>query len=483
MPDLGEFLKSGGEVGRQLFVWGFLQGVITQGAAPFLRDLEYVVNDKDPNVVAVPTDLADWVERGIVTMDYAVKQARKSGVDTDQFHRMRHAAGEPPALQEALTWWRRGIITFEGVGPTKTTVANAIATGRIYTYWTDVIKKAQFTPPSVADAVTAVLRGQIPRKEGVALAYYAGLGVKTLGEGLPGPSTETERAFKILTDTAGNPPSLSELLTLVRRKLIPMGDITPKTKKATPTEISFSQGIYEGNNKDKWLPKYADLVKYVPPPRTVTAVYRHGGYNATEAQAHFEANGMTATDARAYIKSVEGTKIAGTKLEAQGVVTALYYDQAITKAQATTMLGHLGYATDTAAFILDVEDLKREKASVDSAVSRIRTLFVDHHITVTEATTALSRVNIPAAQITQLITTWTSEAAANVKTLSAAEIADLLYYKVESQATAMTLLEKLGYGPLDAWRRLSVRMHAPLPTKPTTNVNPFYRFPTAKPGG
>ena len=130
------------------------------------------------------------------------------------------------------------------------------------------------------------------------------------------------------------------------------------------------------------------------------------------------------------------------------------------------MLGQLGYNAHEAAFLLGLVDMQRAVAAIDSAVTRIGTLYVGHKITATTATNTLNSLKLPASQVTELLATWELERAANVKLLTAAEVASALYYKVIDQATAQADLEALGYQAHDAWVVLSVRMHAPLPNEP-----------------
>lgn len=479
MSAISDLFDGAGGEAKTLFTWGILVGFITSLIDPYRRDLEYLVNDLNPNVILSPEVLADMVVRGIRTSDNAAAEAHSSGIDKQRFDDLVHGAGEPPALQEVLQWWRRGYLEWGEIGPDKATVANAIATSRVYNYWSDVIKKAQLTPPSPADAIDAVLRNQIDKATGIAMAYFGGLGLSSTATPAGADTTDTERAFQILLDTAGNPPAPGELVEFVRRGLIPLGDTNPATKTPAPDELSLAQGIYEGNSKDKWLPMFAALVRYVPPPRTVTAVYKAGGYTAEQATQLYIENGLTAEDAAAYIAGASGEKLAGTVQLALGVIDTLYYDQAIDNATATTLLEQIGYGPAEAAFELSVQDLKREQTALSSAVSRISTLYISHKITATVARNALASLKIPGAQIDQLIQTWTITASATIKALTQAEIVDAWANSIMTQDQAMGELEGIGYTPFDAWVLLSVKNKAPLPGQPARGPNPVYTPPTA----
>ena len=472
----------GGATVHQIVVWGVLVELLNSILQPVLRKIEYTVNEAAPNLVLTPDVLADAVVRGVLPKDIATMFAHAAGQDDLNFTVMTDLAGEPPGLQQVLEWWRRGYLEWGDVGPDKATVANAIATSRIYTYWSDVIKKAQLVPPSPADAINAVLRNQITEEQGIAMAYFGGLGLSSLEVPAEGDAADTKTAFDILVNTAGRPPSPGELADFVRRGLIPLGDTNPATKTPSPAELSFAQGIYEGDTKDKWLPIYAALVKYIPPPRSIIAVYKAGGYTPEQALALLKENGMDDADATAYLQAASGEKQAGTVQVALGVIQTLYYDQAIDALTATAMLNSLGYSNQEAAFELAVQDLKRTQAAVTGAVSRIQTLYVDHKINITTAGAALGRLNIPGTQITQLIQTWTVEAGSNVKLLTQAEIVDAWSINIIDESTALNDLQALGYTAFDAWVLLSIKNKGPVGQPPAAEPPAFYQPPPPVPG-
>lgn len=477
MASFGDLLGSAGNEGKTLFLWGIMVGMVNQLIDPMRRELGYLVNDADPNVIASPPDLAEMVVRGIKQLSDAAAEAHSSGTNETRFKELVDLAGEPPSLQSVLEWWRRGYVDWGEIGPDKANVANAIATSRVYTYWSDTIRKAQFTPPSPSDAVAAVLRGQISKAEGVAMAYFGGLGVSSLSVPGGADTADTERAFDILLNTVGNPPSLSELIELVRRGLIPMGDLSPLAGNPNPAELSFAQGIREGNNKDKWIPIYAKLTQYIPPPRTVTAVYKAGGYTEAQAKALYVANGLTEEDASAYIAGASGEKLAGTKQLAESAITTLYFDQALNAQEATGLLNQLGYSDTDAQFILAITDFRREQTAITSAVSRLQTLYVDHKIDGPTVIAALGQLGVPGSQQQHLLQTWTLESGANVKILTETQIVDAWSYNILSQDEAMSELEGIGYTPLDAWTLLSNKNKGPLPGKPAAGPNPLYPLP------
>jgi hypothetical protein len=434
--------------------------------------IEYEINQNSPLVELSPPELADLIVRGVIANEPdAAARAQKFGIDASRFQEMVRLAGEPPGLVQVLEWWRRGFLPWDqGIG--EPSVAEAIRTSRIYTYWTDTIQKAQFVPPSPADAVDAVLRNQITGDEGVALAYFAGLGVGDLTLTAGTDATDTNRAFQILVDTAGRPPSVGELIELVRRGIIPWGDLDPATKTPKPGELSFAQGVFEGDTKDKWLPAYAALAEYIPPPRTVTTLLRNGAITPAQAQQYFQQAGLSPALAQAYIQSAFHTKAATQKNISLNTVLGMYEAKQIDAATATGFIENLGYTASEAAAELSYADYQRAHKGLQAAINRVGAAYLAKKIDATQATSVLAQLGLPQEAITQQIQTWDVERTTQVRVLSEGQIVAAFHYQIfstdpaQNQATAQQLLVDLGYSAYDAWVLLSARAHGPLPNQP-----------------
>ena len=286
MASIGDLLGGAGDAGKQLFLWGVLVGLINQATQPYQRDITYLVNDIDPNVVLDPVSLADAVVKGWITQADAAAEAKKSGIDGPHFDLIVKATGEPIALQEALFAWRRGYIPFDAPEPGAPSVETAIKTSHVANLWSDTIRQLGIVPLGVADAVDAVVEGQIPYAEGEKIAYQNGVDAA---------------GFLILFNTRGRPPAPGELIDLVRRGYIPM-------QGTGPTVTSLMQGIYEGATKDKWEPLYEKLTEYLPPPRTITALERAGVITQQQATALYVQSGLSAQLAAAYSADASGQK-------------------------------------------------------------------------------------------------------------------------------------------------------------------------------
>jgi hypothetical protein len=459
-------LLGAGGPAQQLLIYGVGYEIARALLGPLFTQIEYDINNNSPIIELTPPELADLVVRGVIANEPdAAARAQVFGLSAGKFQEMVQLAGEPPGLIQVLEWWRRGYLPLDGpVGAPS--VHEAIRTSRIYDYWTPVIESAQFQPPGPADAVNAVQRNQITLAEGIAMAYYAGLGVASFNLPPGTDTTDTTNAFTVLLNTRGNPPSPGELATLANRRSIRWGDLDPASKAPDPTATTFSQGIYEGDSKDKWLPFYADLAQYYPPPRTITTLLRAGAITVAQATTYFEAAGMSPELADAYIASAASAKTATTKALNEATVEQLLLDNLITADQAAGYLEALGYTPTETGLLVQSVGLRQTLANLNKNISRVGTYYIAHKIDRANAAALLANLGLDAASADAKLAAWDVDRSANVRVLTAAQIASAWEYQILSEAEALAELGILGYTPLDAWTVLSIKAKTPLPGKP-----------------
>lgn len=415
------------------------------------------------HVALSPPVLADAVVKGWKTQDEAAQEAATSGTTPDRFKLMVDITGEPIPLELALEYWRRGFMPFTASSPGELSVVTAIRQSHMRSDWAKVIHQGHLTPPSIAAAVEAVVRNQVTRTAGIAMAWYAGLGVHDLSLPTDPAVADTERAFQILYDTAGRPPAPSQLAELVWRGVIGVHG-------RGATETTFEQGVYEGDLKDKWeAPLEALLVKY-PALYEVRVLLEHGAISPEKAATYLEKQGYAADIATALSQDATSQAVITDRLLTEGNLKALYENATITRTQALTMLGDIGYPPTAANFIVASWQLDVSFKALSAAITKVGTYYIAHKITVTQAAENLRRLTVPETQIAVTIQAWTVDATSNVKLLTEAQIADAFAYTIMDQTTALSELEALGYTPYDAWVVLSVKAKGPLPGKPPQNV-------------
>lgn len=444
MPGVLGNLGGAGSVAQQFLLWGVLAQLAGAVLTPITQQILDQIYPALPSAPISPEVAADLVLKGWWDMAAGAAEAKRSGVNEERFAQLVNDTGEPLALEQLLLAFRRGFLPWDAGKGGPVSVMEGIRQSRVRDQWGGIVEQLRLVPIPVGECVAAVVKGQIPHAQGATIAYYNGI---------------SGDDFQILVNTYGNPPSPAELIELHRRGFIPLAGTGPDV-------LSLQQGIFEGNQKDKWWPAYAKLVEYLPPPRTITALERAGVLSPAEAQSLYQQHGLSAQLASAYSADASRQKIAKTRQLAEGTVLQLYRSRTVDEPTAATLLADLGYDAQESAWLLAWEDVHRELSAVNSAITKVGNQFVARHIGQTEATTALDALGLPSGQRDELLRTWSLERDAVVKVVTEAQIASALFYKVIDQPTAQAALESLGYDPWVAWLLLSNRAHAALPNEP-----------------
>lgn len=428
---------------EQILLYNVVGSLVGAGLGPYLVALTNEVNSVSPLVPLSPADAADAVIRTIWTEEQAAAEARFAGIDGDRFAVLAKLAGNAPDPTSLAIALRRGLID-------EPRYLLGIAQGRLRNEWAELIKELAVVQPTPADALTGLVEAQLSEED--ARAKYAAFG---------GDPTQ----FDWLLGTVGAGPSPLEAADMAHRGLIPWDGTGLGV-------VSFDQAVAEGHTRTKWTKAYRGLANYLPPPRTVTALLKEGAITEAEARTIFEQSGLTPQLADTYVSAASSQKVSKPKELAESTVLALYRDRLVPRAEAQAMIEALGYTPAEAEFTLEVEDLRVTEAAVRAAVGRVHTLYTSHKITAQAAGQALADLGIEAAQAGDLLTVWAHERAANVRTLTPAQIASALGDSILTQAEAQALLEEDGYTPHDAWVVLSVHAKAPLPNEPATGGLP-----------
>jgi hypothetical protein len=368
-----------------------------------------------------PADAALGLLRGNISAGKAHEVAKRNGVSMEDLQILVDNTGEPPALEELLSLWRRGHIgTAE--------LEKGIRQSRVRNEWIPAVKQMGIIPPSPADALDAYLKGQISEGESKRRFQEAG-----------GDPTWFDDAY----NAAGAAPTPDQLGVMANRGIIPWTGTGPH-------DVSFEQGFREGPWRNKWLPIFRKASVYLPPPRTVTALLNEGAITTTEAQNLLMDQGLPQNLAHAYTLQSSRTKTKKSRDLAVGQIEALYKDQAIDNTTAAGMLTSLGYDDTEAQFILTIQDLQRVTQATTQAIGRIHTQFTNHIIDRSTASALLDVLSVPAAQRDDLLGTWDIERLARVRTLTEAQVVRALKKGLTDEAGALERLVQLGYSPDDA---------------------------------
>lgn len=437
--DLGALFSADSPIG-QMVIYGVLQQVLEATLGPGLAVTTQEINAANPVMVLSPADLADLVVRNYLDAPTGESTAKKSGVSPEDFALLVKAAGDAVDTTTLIEGYRRRILGWDTSENGMPSVLDGIREGRLADKWAPLIQALGDVPLGVADAVDAVVEGQISMEEGKAIAYL---------NGISGPD------FEILYNTRGNPPAPSELAEMVRREIIPVHG-------SGPGVLSFDQGIAEGASKDKWTKAYEQLLTVLPAEGRVTTLLRNGVITRDQAITYYRQLGYDQAAAAAFADEASAVKTTADKALAKSDVITLYADGAITRQSAAGLIQALGYDATEAEQILTIQDLHTATAATNAAISRISSYFIARKIDENGAVNALNALNVPPAQQTSLLTAWEIERTSNVKLLTESQIADAWAYKIIDTPAAVTELMALGYTELDAWIVLSIKNKAPI---------------------
>lgn len=445
---LGGFLTN--PLLEQIFVWQVLQQITSTVLGPEMAGLQQEIYSKNSSLQLSIADAVEAVIKSHYTEKQGEDEAALSGVKAERFRTLIANAGDPPGLDFLTEAYRRGFIPWDDGDPNGTSATQGIRESRLKNKWIKHVREMEWHLAPVGSIIEGWLRAQIP--EAQALALLAKNGVD-------------EPTARLMYNSAGRPPGPMELIELYRRGVIPEAGEGGAT-------LSLRQGYLETDLKNKWYAKWLELARYVPPPRTVTALLRQGTITDAEALALFKDAGLDQHLAAAYVANAHHHATAATRELAKADILALYTEKYFPEAEALKHLEDLGYPAPVAAFELAIADFRAEKALITSAVNRVRNAYIARKLEKAEVIRALDALAMKPAQRDQLITIWEMERAENVATLTAAEIVHAAKLGIATEDYATAWLQAHGFSAHDAWLRLGLGLGG-TPTAPEPPLDPL----------
>ena len=444
LPGIVGRLFTKGSIAEQIFVWAILAGIVQALGAPFLLELQQLANLAAQNAVLTPAELADMVVRAIKNEPEAAAEAARSGIDAERFKALVQSAGEAIGPGELAAALRRGIIPEAGRGPDQVSFDQGIAESHLRNKWGPIVKALSVEEPTPIEPLEALLEGQLP--EDVARELYHRFG------------GDLEH-FTWRFNSRGSAPTPIEALEMANRRIIPF-------EGEGPGATSFHQAFLEGPWRNKWEHAFRELGRHLPPPRTVVALIRAGAISDERGLQLLQDSGLDPDLAAAYVTEAHHTKTQATRQLTVATILDLYEARVIGAEDAGRLLGDLGLTQQDATYELTLRDLQRTVRAVNTAVSKIGSLYIAGKIPKDQALVSLQGLQIKDAQITELFRIWDLERHSQIRTLTPAEIVAAFHYKIFDQETATAELVTLGYPAFDAWALLSIREHEPLPGRP-----------------
>lgn len=373
-------------------------------------------------VPLTPGDAAAGWARNLLSEERTNEVGEASGFTAETMSVLRGLAGEPPAIDELLLAWRRGVITEKDVD-------RGIIQGPLRNEWIPAIKALQWLPLSVGEAADAVNQGHLTLDQALQAARESGV---------------RPEDFQVIVDNAGIPPGPQEALDWVNRGLI--------------TDMDFRTIFLESRVKNKYIDLYLQSRTETMPPETVRLMYARGAMTKEDALHRLQIRGYTPEDAAIILQGATAEKTQQTRDLTQAQIRELYAERAMTAEQAAGMLAALGFDTEEIAWILDMADFARVRKFQTAAINRVHAAYSKGLLDDNGAAALLDNLGMPAEQRDDALALWNIERGMAAKTLTLAQTQSALKKGLIQESEFISRVIGLGYDSDDAelLRRLTV---------------------------
>lgn len=365
-------------------------------------------------------DVAAMWNRNIVTTEQGREMAGRSGLSPQDFDRLTELGGEPPAPQELLLAWRRGIID-------ESDVDRALIQGPLRKEWVEVIKSLQWEPLSPNEAADGVNQGHIALGEAQREASFSGV---------------KPEHFKLMIENAGLPPGLEFASEAYNRGLL--------------SEAEWTAMFQESRIKNRYLPLMREMRTRLVPQETIRRLWREGVYTDAEAIEGLLSHGFSPRDAAALLQAEKEDKNAGTKDLTRAQILDLYDDDIITQEQARQALRAQGYDAQETEWQMSVVEVRKFRRFLTSATTKVKSAYVRGAIDEAEASTRLAELGYGPTQKDNLFTLWDVEREVDTPQLTPAEITSAAKKGIIPWEDAESRLLARGYDPGDVAVKLAL---------------------------
>lgn len=407
---------------------GLAMGASGAAAAGELKILEQDSFRQFHDVELTPATLAELVVKGALDHGVAANAALASGIDSTKFAQMVTGTGNPPGPETLLAMERRGIIDGGAV-------AHGMRQGYLKDEWIAEYLALKMDVSNVGELVAGVVQNHIDPGNAAAEAAMSGV---------------TAETFALYVANAGNPPGAMEALNLWVRGYV--------------DESTVDQMLRESRLKNKYIEALKKLAIRKVPMRTITTLLNHGAIDDARANAMLRELGYSVEDAAAIVAAGhKATTVAHKEISAAQVRT-LYADHLITRDQATADLVQLGYNPDVASQLVDLGDAEVDRRQKAAVITKLRSLYVAHHLDVAEASNRLDALLVPPDQRDRMLALWDLEQTTSTRGLSEAQVISAAKKTIITTDDAAVRLGNMGYSDGDVMILLQIAGLIPAPT-------------------
>jgi hypothetical protein len=387
--------------------------VLGAATAPFVQGIANNVWSHDTSVPLSPAELAVAVLKGVLTEAQAAPEASQSGISGSRFHTMVQNVGNAIGIQEALLLLRRNQIT-------EAEFARIVHYSNIRSDFLPDILKLRYAPVSAAEAIAGALKQQLTPDEAKQKVSEAGI---------------DPDQFEWMLATAGRPYGIQQALHLWNRGLI--------------DEARVREVIAHSDVNPTFTDDILHLRVYLPPPRSVVPMLRHGGITEAQARDLLAKNGVPPEFVDGFIAEAGQTKTNAAKTLTESTVIRMFLAATMDEATARARLSALGYTAGDVDLLLQLANDQKRERYAGAIITRMHTLYVSHKADAVAVRTALSKDGIDAASTNDLLALWDVERAANVHVPSVAMVLHAYRQKYITPAECKRRLIALGVQSAD----------------------------------
>lgn len=439
-------LFSKGSTAEQFLIWGVLMQVLQPLLLPFTTELQKLVLSAAPTIPISANDAAEAVARGFIDSGTGQDKGNDNGIGEHDFTLLTKLSSHAPDLSMAFELYRRKAIPLGSDSPSSVSLKGALTDAGIPEDWHDRIADLAVSIPSQAEVLNAWLEGQIDKPEAVHRLKLAGMDPEWI-----------DTAYA----TNGQAPTPMEALSLLNRKIIPEHGHGQGV-------VSYDQAFLEGPWRNKWRDAFRALGEYLPPPRTVTAMYHQNALTHDKAAELLTKQGLSQPLVEAYLTKSQSVTHATERHLTTSQITKAYEDGLLTDAQAVKALVALKFSDHDARVILKLVDIRAKTTQLNNGVTRVRSLYEDAKLTADQAVALLVDLKLDRTQAQAMVRVWHLTVSTRTKALSVSQIESAVYYGIISATAGIQKLQALGYDEADAWLAIAVRQRSTtgLPKRP-----------------
>lgn len=385
-------------------------GAITQ---PYVQRAVNASWKRHPDRPLDPEELAVAVVKGWRAFDEAYDGAAESGISEADFETLVDSTGEPPGVMDMLAMHRRGIID-------QATLLKGIRESRLKLEWAAPVEAYAYGPPSAASAILGAVQNHLDDATARKIVQQNGIAPEN---------------YDWLYQNAGRPPGVMQMIDAMHRGAFGWDVV--------------DQAIRESDIKNKYIPAYHSLGEHLLPQKTVVAGVHQGVITDAKALELLLKLGISPENAGYLIQEGHNNKTAAHKQLSVSQISIAYEEGALSRDQARTHLIDLNYQSADADFVLDLVDIKWAQALHSATITRIRSLYLGHHLDRSTASADLDSAGVTPAHRDAYLRLWDIVRTTPTRTLTEAQLASAYKKGLITEQVFRSRLTAMGYPEAD----------------------------------